>query len=251
MRINIKKMFLRVIVTLTFCVGLLILFVFNPSFLYAKETNHKNFTIHHNGKINQNLVKMLDKSFLQLENQDIFNEEAKINVCLNDGSIYPQLIQTLMGPDVIRSLANISVVHADKLDIENNIMVFSEWSNESFKASQWFTHSFTHCLQYEKFGFFGSNPVAKHDEWKWEGYAEYTSFGDHYNLKSLLEKHLEPTDNNWVQMKDGSKTSKDHFKFLVMIKYCIETRQMSYDQILKNQEPSDKIYSDLINWYRE
>lgn len=245
-----RRILLRIIAILIFCVGLFILFVFNPSFLYAKEVNYNNFTIYHNSELNENLAKLLDKSFSQLENQEVFNEEIKISVCLNDGSPYPQLIQTLMGPDVIRSFANISVVHSNILDVERNKMIFSEWNNESFKASQWFAHSFTHCLQYNKYGFFGSNPVARHDEWKWEGYAEYTSFGTHHDLKSLVKKHLNPTSNNWVEMEDGSKTTKNHFNFLVMIKYCIEVRQMSYDQILKSQEPYDKIYSDLINWYK-
>jgi hypothetical protein len=204
--------------------------------------------IHHNSELNNNFTKLLDISFSKLENDELFDKKLNIRICLNDGSSYPKLIETLMGPDVLRTFANISVIHSDKLDVENNKMIFSNWNNETFIATQWFTHSFTHCLQYKKYGFFGSNPVAGYDEWKWEGYPEYTSFGSNYDLSTLIKKHLEDTNNNLIEMEDGSKTTKSHLKYLVMIKYCIEVRQMTYDQILKSKDSSDKVYSDLLNW---
>jgi hypothetical protein len=140
-------------------------------------------------------------------------------------------------------------VHASKLDIKHNKMILNEWNNEWFNASQMFAHAFTHCLQYKKYGFFGSNPIAGHDAWKWEGYAEYTSFGRNYDLNALLKKYFELANSNWIQMEDGSKTIKNHFKYLAMIKYCIEIRQMSYDQILESKEPHEAVYSELLSWY--
>jgi hypothetical protein len=249
MKTILRKIFLGILATFIFCVGLLVLFVFNPSFLYAKETSHKNFTIYHNNSLSDNLTALLEESLSRLKNHEIYNEDIKISVCLNDGSVYPAFIQKLMGPDVIRSFANISVVHASEIDVKNNKMIFREWNNESFSASQFFTHSFTHCLQYKKYGFWGSNPIARHDEWKWEGYTEYTSFGRNYDLNSLLKKYFEPASSNWIQMEDGSKTIKHHFKYLAMMKYCIEIRQMSYDQILESKKSHDEVYAELISWY--
>src|SRR5688572_8300288 len=222
MKTLIKKILWRLTTTFIFCLVLLISFVFNPSFLYAKKTTHKNFVIYHNNELDNNLIKVLDSSLDQLKNQELFNSEIKINICLSDGSYYPNLIKTLMGPDVIRSFSNISVMHGDNLDITNDKLIVSEWNNESFRVSQWFTHSFAHCLQYKKYGFFGSNPIARYDEWKWEGYAEYTSFGTNYDLNTLIKKQLEVTENFWIEMEDGSKTNKNHLKFLIMVKYCSE-----------------------------
>jgi len=247
MKTNVKKILFRGSVTLAFCFGLLISFVFNPSLLYGKETIYKNFVIHHNNDLNENLIKLLEISFSKLENQELFDKEIQISICLNDGSLYPKLIQTLMGPDVIRSFANKTVIQADLLDVENNKMILTDW-NETFKATQWFTHSFTHCLQYKKHGFFGSNPVAGYDEWKWEGYSEYTSFGTDYDLRLLVNKHLDNTTNNWVEMEDGSKTLKIHLKYLIMVKYCIEIQHMTYDQILKSKDSPEKVYADLLKW---
>jgi hypothetical protein len=141
-------------------------------------------------------------------------------------------------------------VHASKIDSKNNKLIFSEWNNELFNASQMLAHSFTHCLQYKKYGFFGSNPIAGHDEWKWEGYAEYTSFGRNYDLNYFLKKHMEPVNTIWIQMEDGSKAIKNHLKFLIMVKYCMEVRQMSYDQILESTESQDEVYAELVSWYK-
>jgi hypothetical protein len=249
MRTIIKKILWRLTATLVFCLTLLISFVFNPSFLYAKKTTHKNFVIHHTRELDNNLITMLDASLDQLKNRELFNSEIKINVCLNDGSYYPVLIKTLMGPDVVRSFANISVVYPDNLNVEKDELIVNEWNNESFKASQWFTHSFAHCLQYKKYGFFGSYPIARHALWKWEGYADYTSYGTSYDLSTLIKKHLEQTADFWIEAEDGSKTNKNQLKFLTMVKYCIEIKQMTYDQILESKDSPDKVYSDMLSWY--
>jgi hypothetical protein len=246
MKIKLKKILFRAAVTLAFCIGLLITFVFNPSLLYGKATMHKNFVIYHNNELNEELTELIAVSFSKLQGHELFDEEIEISICLNDGSLYPALIQELMGPDVIRSFANKTVIHADILDVENDKMILSSWGNETFKASQWFTHSFTHCLQYKKYGFFGSNPIAGYDEWKWEGYSEYTSFGTHYDLNTLLKKYFEQTDGNWVEMEDGSKTLKRHLQYLTMVKYCIEIRQMTYDDILRSTDSPEQVFSEVI-----
>ena len=36
-------------------------------------------------------------------------------------------------------------------------------------------HEMTHCLQFDKLGFWESKPIANIPNWKWEGYAEYIS----------------------------------------------------------------------------
>lgn len=248
MKINVKRILFRVTVTLVFCTGLLISFVFNPSFLYAHETVHGNFTIHHSRPLSRDFIPLLDRSFEQLRNDELFDGNIKIEVCLNDGSHYPGLIDMLMGKDVIRTFATISVIQAEMDGINADHLTVKEW-NEDFKLSQWLSHSFAHCLQYRKFGLFGSNPLGGYDTWKWEGYAEYASFGTSYRLEELIEKQLEPTDKFWTEMADGSKTNRNHLKFLVMVKYCTEIKKMSYEDILNIAVPEEKVYSEMLDWY--
>jgi hypothetical protein len=244
MKINVKKVLFRGSVTLVFCIGLLISFVFNPSLLYSKETTYKNFTIYHEKALDCKLIMLIEKSFEQLKTQELYDNDIQLEICLHDGSLYPQLIERLMGPDVIRSFANKSVVQADMSEIENDRLSVSEWG-ESFKASQWFTHSFAHCLQFRRYGFFGSNPLARHEEWKWEGYAEYAS-GSSYDLNSWLKTYNEAGDASWIEMPDGFKTTRHHLKFLVMIKYCIEIKGMTYDQILESKALGETVFADLM-----
>lgn len=247
MKINIRKILFRGTVTLCFCIGLLISFVFNPSLLYSKETTFKNFTIYHDKALASHVFTLLERSFDELKAHELYDSRIQIEICLNDGSLYPQLIERLMGPDVIRSFANKAVVQADMSEIENDKLSVSEWG-ESFQASQWLTHSFAHCLQFNRYGFFGSNPVARHEEWKWEGYAEYTSARG-YDLNSLVGKYLASGDAAWIEMPDGFKTTRHHVKFLAMSQYCIEIKGMKYDQILASKESPDKVFSDLMVWH--
>lgn len=246
----IKKVLSRLFFSLLFCIGLLILFVFNPSFLYAKETKYKNFTIYHNREIGDDLKIMIDTCFSSLDKSEFFNKELHINICLNDGSKYPWLIEKLFGPDVMRSFANNTVIQADVFDYINNKLVFTGWSDGTFKASQWLAHSFTHCLQYRRLGFFGSNPIARYDEWKWEGYSEYTSYGTGYSIENLVEEYLRSSDKHWVQMEDGSKTLRSHLQYLIMMRYCIDVKKLTYVEVLNINKSPELVFEELMNWYQ-
>jgi hypothetical protein len=245
----LRRWIARLLFTAFFCFGLLVIFVFNPGFLYANETTYKNFIVHHQQPVDYDLMAMLNASLSSLEQSELFNEDIRITVCLNDGSVFPTLIEKLLGPDVLRAFATNTVIQADVFDWKNDQLIFSKWDDGVFKASQWLTHSFTHCLQYDRFGFFGSNPVAQYEEWKWEGYAEYTSFGTGHDLKALLQMYLGEPDNVWVKLPDGSKTLRYHVRYLLMMRYCLDVRGLTYQEVLTLNEADGSVFDAVMAWY--
>ncbi len=251
MKTSFKKILKYSLFTIIFCFTLLAVFISNPIFLYANKTEYKNFTIYHNQPLTTNLAESFVIDLKTLKNSEIYDKNIKIDICLNDGSTYPKFIETFMGADVIRSFANKTVFHSVINTSSTEFMTKKEW-NENFKVSQWVTHSFVHCLQFKKLGLFGSNPIAKIPEWKWEGYAECFSIQTNQDLKSLITLQLISEKNrfNWVKI-DDFKTTSDHIKYLVLMKYCIEIKKMKFKEIIRSKNSENATYCEMLNWYKQ
>jgi hypothetical protein len=250
-----KKLLIKILryslFTLAFCITLLVFFILNPVLLYANKTEYKNFTIYHEEPIPEDLGKYFETILQSLESSEIYNKNIKIDICLNDGSAYPKLIETLLGPDVIRTFSNKSVYHTTVNDWASESMIKKEW-NEDFNISQWAAHSFVHCLQFDHYGLFGSNPMARIPEWKWEGYCEYLSMQINKDLNSLIALHKIPRENKFTMVSiDDFKTTSSHLKFLVLMKYCFEIKKMNFDEIVNAKNTEDEIYSEMMKWYMQ
>ncbi len=245
-----KKILIRTFLVLLFCIGLLITFVFCPSLLYAHKTSYKNFVIYHDQSLDENFETVVTKSFELLKAAELFDQHATIEICLNDGSHYPKMIESLMGPDGIRAFSNKVVMHGTPCTEKQDCYQVEKFNNEQFPVSQFLSHAFVHCLQYNKYGFFKSNPVAAYDDWKWEGYAEFFTFGTPYSLSDLIETAFKiKKDQVYVELDNHSKTTVKHLKYAVLMKYCIEIKKMNYGQILKMEDSEAAVYKEMLNWY--
>ena len=100
---------------------------------------------------------------------------------------------------------------------------FYLWDRE-LKYSQFLTHGLVHNLQFKHHGFWDANPLGGYPMWRWEGYAEYVTLGEHYDLRCLIEDYeerkLEPYE--WFSLSDGEGTINLHVRHLILTKYAIE-----------------------------
>ena len=245
-----KKRFLKTLFSLgiyvLFCLSLLITFLLSPSLLYAHQTTYENITIYHNTPLDENLRVIIDLSLSNIESAAIYQEHFKSDLCLNDGSFYPKMVQNILGDDVFIAFSNKVVVLGQPLDTFNR---FEKWG-QILRSDQFLSHAFMHNLQFKKHGLFGSNPLARHPNWKWEGYVEYEIMGKNRDLKVLLyQLQAAPKDDfSWIDLGEYKKTVKAHLQYLVLTKYCFEVLGMDYEQFMSDDRTATQIEELLLDW---
>ncbi len=246
--INWKKLGVQIISTLLFCFGLLVLFLLNPSLLYAKKTKFKNITLFHNQPLDKGFSELLKESLKALEKAKIADKDLKSEVCLDDGSAYPQLVKSVLGDDLMRAFSNKVVIHG-KVDVPNNQL--KAWDRQ-LKFTQFLSHALVHNLQYKKHGFWDANPLGGYPEWKWEGYVEYEVLGKDRDLKTLFNL-LETAPNDpyhWIDLGNNEQTIRLHVEYLVLSKYCFEVLNWDYTNFMKDKTTKAVLYKQLAQWYQ-
>jgi hypothetical protein len=117
-------------------------------------------------------------------------------------------------------------------------------------------HAQVHCLQFNKYGLWHSNPIAKHPAWKWEGYPEYIarqSFGEENfkeNIEILINKK-QANNNGWLTLPDNTENLISYYEYRLLIQFCIEVKQMSFAQILTDTTHEETVRQQMLTWYHK
>ncbi|MEO5681182.1 MAG: hypothetical protein ABIQ88_01010 [Chitinophagaceae bacterium] len=219
---------------------------------YANKTTQHNYTIFHNQPIGKLLQIRLSQAEQLVTASEFHNPDLKLDICLNDGSNYPPLIEIIAGKAFARGFYN-KVVLFGKADFENN---FVELNGYRWNLTQLLVHEMIHCFQFDKLGIRQSNPIAKIDNWKWEGYPEYVARqnGDQKDLAQNIDRLLltEKTDNHgWIQFSDSTGTVISYYKSWLLVKYCIDVKKMTYTQILTDKTREQMLQHQMERWYQQ
>lgn len=253
MKKKIKTWSFRLVTTASLMFVLLIGIVFTPNFLYANKTVIDNYTVYHNGKINTKLAQSLKNATALLKKSELYDAEFKLDICLNDGSYYPFLIEKIQGQAFAHGFYNKIVIHG-QVDLEHNSVELNgyEWNLEELLA-----HEAIHCYQYNEFGFLGSKPITRYPNWKWEGYPEYIArqaneYQDlSFNIQRLL-KYQKTNPESWhIVFSDEKIVPIDYYKDWLLVKYCIEEKQLSYKELLKDTTTKEVIQQEMMNWFNQ
>ncbi|HYF03514.1 MAG TPA: hypothetical protein VEC36_09065 [Patescibacteria group bacterium] len=250
MKNHLKKWALRVIGVSALSVGALLIFVFNPGLLYANSTVYKNYRILHNQPFDDALKTHLDVASQLLKKSELYTSDMHLDICLNDGSVYPELIQLLQGTAFAYGFSN-KVVLRGNADFKNN---FVELNGYHWNLLQLLTHEMTHCLQFEALGLWDSNPIANNPDWKWEGYPEYIA-RQNSDQKDLLKnihrlRETEKLDNNgWIDWEDESGTVIQYYKSWLLMQYCIDVKGKSYKEVLSDITQEEALEKEMLMWY--
>ncbi len=248
MKKQIKKWSLRLIVTCIFILGLLIGIVLNPILLYAHSSADGNYTIYHQQQLNPSFITRLHDVDKLLQSGELYSGSLKLSVCINDGSYYPKLIQTIRGAAFGWGFDK-EIVLAGNMNAACNYL---EINGYRWNLTELLAHEATHCLQFNKYGLLHSNPVAQIPEWKWEGYAEYIARKNKAtlikNITHMLE--VENTDNNnWIDFDDSTGTVIPYYKSWLLVQYSLDIRKMRYDQLLKDNTEESALRNEMMAWY--
>ena len=248
MKRQIKRWTLRLTVTALFISGLLLVIILNPILTYANKTTYNNLTIFHNEPLDPKLIIKLDQATDLLKASEFYNSKLQLDICLNDGSKYPKLIRTIRGQAFAWGFYN-KVVMQGNANFKGN---YVELNSYKWNLTQLLAHEMTHCLQFDKFGFWESKPIANIQNWKWEGYAEYVSRqnADQKDLSKNIERFIATDKNNWeIKFADSTIAPREYYENWILIQYFINIKKMTYKQILKDTKSQQTVSQEMMSWF--
>ncbi len=251
MKRQIRNWTLRLAATglllLTFLIGI----VLNPSLLYANRTTISNYTIYHNSALDEIFSARLADATTLINASELFDSNLKLDICLNDGSTYPKLMRFLRGQAFGWGFADKVVLMGNANYTDNTV----ELNGYKWNFTQLIAHEETHCLQFHKFGFWKSNPIAGYPNWKWEGYPEYVARrnADQLDLSKNISNKLEQEKANadgWaIFFSDNSISPKEYYNSWLLVQYCLDIKQMTYEKLLADTTSEQETSQQMIHWY--
>ena len=246
MKRKIKIWALRITTTAVVSALTLIGTVLNPGLLYAKKTEMGHYTVYHHSDLDPALPLRLQAVDEILKESEIFDADFKFKICLNDGSYYPELMETVRGPAFGWGFFNLAVFRGTA-DYEKNRV---ELHGYQWNLEQLFVHELIHCLQQNEFG-----PWLNYSKWKWEGYPEYVARKnpDQVSLRQnirRLEKAEVSDAKGWaVEFDDGTIAPRTYYRYWLMVQYCLEVKKMTYGDLLQDETDENEIWEEMMNWY--
>lgn len=226
--------------------------VLNPSILYAHKKTTAHYTIYYTQSLDPALLQRLEQARAVAGQSECFDPTLRLDVCLNDGSLYPRIAERLWGPAFAWGFYD-KVVLGGKADCQANWLTLNGYK---WNLVQLLAHESTHCYQFHHFGLWHSNPLARYPTWKWEGYAEYVArrTASKPNLASDIDRLLraEQTDpHGWdIRYADGTSGNRDYFRFLVLSEYCLDVKKLTYRQVLSDTTPESIVRRQMMRWYQ-
>ena len=250
MKQQIRKWTFRLALTAVSIAALLLVIILNPLLTYAKGTSHNNYTIFHDKTLDRSLTIRLDEATALIKASEYYNSKLHLDICLNDGSGYPKLMQTLRGRAFAWGFYD-KVVLQGTANYKDN---YVELNGYKWNLSQLLAHEIIHCLQFDKLGFWKSKPVASIPVWKWEGYAEYVSRQNN-NQKYLFKNitRLYATDKkSWaIYFPDSTIAPRQYYDYWTLVQYRMDIVKMSYQQLLADTTSENAVRQEMINWYNK
>lgn len=248
MKRPIKKWIFRVAVAGSFMAALLLCIILNPVLTYANKTAHNSFTIFHDKALDPSLATELDEANELLKVSEFYNPKLRLDICLNDGSMYPTLMQKIRGRAFAWGFYNKVILQGDA-DYKNNYVSLNGYN---WNLTQLLAHEMTHCLQFDKLGLWKSKPIANIANWKWEGYAEYVSrqSADQKDLAENIKRLLNTNQERWeIIFNDNTISPREYYNYWLLVQYCIDIKKMSYEQVLADTAKEDEVRIEMMNWY--
>jgi hypothetical protein len=254
-----KKLFKRIFkisfLALLGTILTIVTIVLFPQHLFANKMSYKRFTICSNNKIDNNIKTVLNNAITLIEKSELYDSNYNYNIILCYNTLYNKIDNKLLGngPTARTTLSNIVI--KVNFNAEKNLAFPTFHKACEVNFTELVAHEMTHCLQANKYGILKFNPFKHPELWKLEGYPEYVSkHADLSNKDYSLEKDIETfvrlkntTNDIWI--KEGDCEVPDYYyKGKLMMKYLIDIKHLTYDQILKDTTSENIIYQEMIKW---
>lgn len=232
-------------------------FLLNPNLSYANKTQIGNVTVYHNNELEEGTQLIVKNALKIIENAEIYDKNLRIQFCLNDDNIYPNLYP--FAGATAYAFLNKTVIYASKPSFKNNYAEFS-WKINNHEIRKWnltslLAHEFMHNVQHNHNPRYYIKSTLGNLNWKLEGHAEYIArqFKDDGKLKIKIQRYLIEEDKEHVgipvfKLEDGTIQSLSYFKHALVIQYLMEEKKLNFDKICKREIDLDESYKEMIDW---
>ncbi len=250
---TIKRILLSCLSILGLSLILWLTFLFNPSLSYAHKTEFGQITVYHNQALATNTENILNDAFSIIKTADLFAPNIQLDLCLNDGTFYPEL--WIFKGATAYSFLNKGVIYNSQPNFNKNQTTF-KWAinnNETrtFNLTWLLAHEFTHCLQYNWDQLF----PLKCAFWKSEGHAEYISrqFKNDGRLKEKIQqlKIEEQKEHKGIpvfELADGTFQNLFYFKSAILVQYLMEVELLTFPEIAADSRTVEEIHLTIEQW---
>ena len=252
MKSKIQKWMLRLTVTVALLIAILLVIITNPSLLYANKTVYGNYTVYHNSILNNNIKTNIEEATALVKQSELYNRNLKLDICLNDGSFYPRIIEKLRGQAFGWGFYNKIIIMGESNFKDN----YTELNGCKYNFTQLLAHEEIHCFQMDKLGLWKSNPIANYPNWKWEGYPEYVARRNadqtdlHKNIERAYKSDKDSSDNFAIYFSDGTIAPKEYYHSWILVRYCMDIKKMSYAELLRDTATEENIRKQVLSWYK-
>jgi hypothetical protein len=144
----LKRIVLRFVFLVVFSGIITFLFILFPGILYSGYSTNSDVSIYHSHEYDPALASQIAEAKSIVSASEFYNKDMKMEVCLNDGSFYPELIRLIRGSAFAWGFYN-KVILQGNADYKNN---FVELNNYKWKMSDLLAHEMVHCIQYDHLG---------------------------------------------------------------------------------------------------
>lgn len=206
-----------------------------PGWAYANQTDYQHFRIYHEHELQEGWPAILDSVEKRLLASGIYDRSLTYKICLQDGSLYPDLIKSVAGESF--AFAGVDVIILEcQVDLTNQIAIHGELIYDLVTL---LSHEAIHCLEYRHQGLWGANPMAGHPTWKWEGYAELMGREPEFigNVNELKHFWIAAKEGGWVNLEDGTMVHSNYLRFALLSKLCLDANGGDFDRFLADHRP--------------
>lgn len=253
----IKKIILSSLSILAISLLIWTFILLNPNWMYSKSTNVENITIYHNQALEEGTELVLKNALNIIKESDIYDDNLKIQFCLNEGNIYPKLYPFAGG--TAYAFLNKTVINASKPNFKTNVTAFQWKSNNNelrkYNLTTLLAHEFMHNVQSNFNPRYYITSTLGTINWKFEGHAEYIAraFKQDDQLKKKIALYLaeEKKDHIGVpvfKLADGTIQNLSYFKYAIVIQYLMEEKKLTFQQICALEMELEDLYKEVIEW---
>jgi len=255
---SIKKVFLSTISILGISVLVWCVLLMNPSTSYANTTKMGIVTVYHNLDLDDNAVNIINDAVKIIEKSDLFNDDIRISLCMNDDNVYPNLHPFVGGP-LAYAIADKTIIKNCNVDFKNNEAT-TEWEVNNFEFRRFnltwlLAHEFTHNLQQAENLLYSSASSLVKIDWKLEGHAEYIAkgFKDDGQLKEKIDFFIEEAEKKHAGLpvfllEDGTCQIFSYYKYSLLYQFLVEENGLSYNEVIALDKNADQVYKEMLVW---
>ncbi|MEM6261598.1 MAG: hypothetical protein AAGI38_03750 [Bacteroidota bacterium] len=254
MKAKWKKFAVRLALTTMVMVFGLIALLLNPNVMFAHAVTHGKFIVYANTPLDEaTLAPFLDGAIQRVEGCELYDDGYHYKIILAHNSFYNKIDNLIFDPyAAARPTANNIIVKAP-VDLEAKVALTDR---SRIDLTYLLSHEMIHCLQANSYGMAKFNPFSPPPMWKLEGYPEYISRPELHNkgqdqLREQISQYLKweaSLNDGWIQVSDNHHLPGIYVKGRLMTTYLMEVKEMTYDDLLKEQVKEEEVYQAMLSW---